>query len=250
MIEKIVDRNFPDALKLKPWILCLNPATNFYIALSHLNLNETVAQVHHHKLCVIPAMIERQGQAILRDIGGLQSCVMHGSQSQQADENELLDDPREIERKDDIRKRFKYICLARDGAFAQINATEQLQQWNESKAVSMLWMKYSGGCSMTQSANDLGASHQIMRQQVADSKYKYDDSVLDPPGVPYRELKGFLIKYLDSSSFATYWKFICKCEAFVDKAFSTSNVLSAFKKAGVYPRSDAVIVSKTPNSAI
>ena len=78
MIEKIVDRNFPDALKLKPWILCLNPATNFYIALFHLDLNETVAQVHHHKLCVIPAMIERQGQAILRDIGGLQSCVTQG----------------------------------------------------------------------------------------------------------------------------------------------------------------------------
>ena len=194
----------------------MNPKTYFYIALSHPDLDETVAQIYHHKLCVIPAMIERQNRAILRDIGGLKSC-------QVPDEDELLDDPGEIERKNDVRKRFQYICLARDGAYAQINATEEIQKWNESKAVSMLWMKYSGGCSMTQSANDLGASHQIMKQQVADPKYRYDDIVQDPPGVPYRDLKEFLSKYLDASSFATYWKFICKCEAFVDKAFSTSN---------------------------
>ena len=190
--------------------------------------------------------MDKQKKAILRDVGGLQSCVMHGSQSQLAEEDDSLDEPGEIERKKEVQRRFKYICLARDGAYAQINATEELQHWNESKGVFMLWMKYSGGCSMTQSANDLGACHQIMKQQVADSKYRYDDIIQEPPGVPYRELKAFLLKYLDASSFATYWKFICKCEAFVDKAFSISNVQSAFKKAGVYPRSNEMILSKNP----
>jgi hypothetical protein len=95
-------------------------------------------------------MIEKQNRAILRDIGGLKSCVMHGSQSQVSEKDEMLDDSREIERKNDVRKRYQYICLARDdGAYAQINATEELQQWNENKTVSMLWMKYSGGCSIT-----------------------------------------------------------------------------------------------------
>ena len=241
-----MDRNFPEELKVKPKIFCMNPQTHFFVALSHPDLDETVAQVHHHKLCVIPAMIEKQNQAIDRDIGGLKSCVMHDSQSQPVDNDQEPDSPGEIERKTEIRKRFKTMCLARDGAYSQINATEELQQWNESKGVSMLWMKYAGGCSMTQSPNDLGASHEIMKKLVADPNYRYDDVLQDPTGEPYRILKEFLLMYLDASSFATYWKFICKSEAFVDKAFSTSNILSAFKKAGIYPRSNEMVLSKNP----
>ena len=86
VIEKIVDRNFPAELKVKPLIICLNRTTNFFASLSHPELDETVAQVHHHKKCIIPAMVQKQQQAIKRDIGGFNECVIHGSQSQQQED--------------------------------------------------------------------------------------------------------------------------------------------------------------------
>ena len=75
VIEKIIDRNFPIELKEQPLIICLNRSTNFFVSLSHPELNETVAQVH-------PAMLQKQQQAIQRDIGGFDDSVIHGSQSQ------------------------------------------------------------------------------------------------------------------------------------------------------------------------
>jgi hypothetical protein len=82
VIEKIIDRNFPIELKEQPLIICLNRSTNFFVSLSHPELNETVAQVHQHKKCIIPAMLQKQQQAIQRDIGGFDDSVIHGSQSQ------------------------------------------------------------------------------------------------------------------------------------------------------------------------
>ena len=139
----------------------------------------------------------------------------------------------EIERKKQITNRLKWICLARDGAYAQINSTPELLLWNLPKSTNMLWMKYAGGCSMTQSPNDLGASHTIMHEQFSSPHFRYADSI-DPIGKPYEQLKEYLERYLDPSSFKTIWKFCCKSEEFVDRAFTISNVKSSFKSAGIF----------------
>jgi hypothetical protein len=109
----------------------------------------------------------------------------------------------------------------------------------------MLWMKYAGGCSMTESPNDLGAPHMIMHEQFSSPHFRYGDAI-DPIGKPYEQLKEFLARYLDPSSFKTIWKFCCKSEEFVDRAFTISNVKSSFKSAGIFPRSDREILSKNP----
>ena len=65
IIEKITDRNFPAELNLQPMIICINRSTtNFFVSLSHPELDEIVAQVHQHKKCIIPAMLQKQQQAI------------------------------------------------------------------------------------------------------------------------------------------------------------------------------------------
>ena len=92
-------------------------------------------------------------------------------------------------------------------------------------------------CRWIESPNDLGAPHQIVHDLFSSSHFRYEDAP-DPIGLPYQQLKAYLGKYLDPSSFKTIWKFCCKSEEIVNNAFTTSNVLSAFKKAGIYPRSD------------
>ena len=95
IIEKITDRNFPAELKLQPMIICLNRSTtNFFVSLSHPKSDEIVAQVHQHKKkCIIPAMLQKQQQAIQRDIGGFDDSVIHGSQSQPLSDLVLQESP-------------------------------------------------------------------------------------------------------------------------------------------------------------
>ena len=94
IIEKITDRNFPAELKLQPMIICLNRSTtNFFVSLSHPELDEIVTQVHQHKKCIIPAMLQKQQQAIQRDIGGFDDSVIHGSQSQPLSDLVLQESP-------------------------------------------------------------------------------------------------------------------------------------------------------------
>jgi len=75
-------------------IICINRSTtNFFVSLSHPELDEIVAQVHQHKKCIIPAMLQKQQQAIQRDIGGFDDSVIHGSQSQPLSDLVLQESP-------------------------------------------------------------------------------------------------------------------------------------------------------------
>lgn len=122
------------------------------------------------------------------------------------------------------------------------NATRQVHEWACSKGFNIVWAKYAGGCSMSQSPNDLGVQHKLMHQQFASSNYRYND-VCDPPGKPYADLKEYLSKYLEASSFKTLWKCFCKAEEFISRAFSTANIISSFKVGGVYPRCNRTVLS-------
>ena len=82
-----------------------------------------------------------------------------------------------------------------------------------------------------------------MHEQFSSPHFRYADSI-DPIGKPYEQLKEYLERYLDPSSFKTIWKFCCKSEEFVDRAFTISNVKSSFKSAGIFPRSDREILLK------
>jgi len=62
-----------------------------------------------------------------------------------------------------IQEKFRVICLASDGYYAQINV---LMNFSLPLAIkhckSMMFLKYASGASMTQSMNDQGHMHTII----------------------------------------------------------------------------------------
>ena len=140
------------------------------------------------------------------------------------------------------------MCLARDGAYACVNATRELITWCQTKSIFIIFAKYSGGCSMIQSPNDQRMMHKTFHQLFSSSNYRYSD-VTEPTGQPYLELKGYLQKFIDPASFRTIWKCCCKADEFVNRAFSIAAVSSAFASAGVWPRSNEAILGHNPEFA-
>ena len=79
-IMEFSDTNFPDTLKLKPKITCMNSATGFYIALYHPDLDESQLEYSIYTLCIIPCVLRVQAAVIARDIGGLYQAEEFSSQ--------------------------------------------------------------------------------------------------------------------------------------------------------------------------
>ena len=119
----------------------------------------------------------------------------------------------------------------RDGAYGQINAAHGLHDWNVRHNHNMFMIKTSGGCSMSESPNDLGYMHSILHNLFKGKDFKckvYDD----PPDPSYAALKKYLKKYIVAASFDTFWRCIVAMRPFMGKAFTTMNILSALKLAG------------------
>jgi hypothetical protein len=121
--------------------------------------------------------------------------------------------------------------LLRDGCFGQINAAPAIDAWAKEHGRSLFLAKYSAGCSMTESMNDLGHGHDGLHKLVSSSDFKCKQYE-DPPGPLYAAAKAYLAKYLTPSSFKTYWKFLCCFEPFVLKALNPMNLLAAAKMSG------------------
>jgi hypothetical protein len=159
----------------------------------------------------------------------------------------VIDDRINVTAFDFIEHKYEYIAIACDGAFAQIDAL--LNHLNDkfiSKGKKIMFVKYSGGCSMTQSPNDQGKMHIILHACVRSPSFRYEN-YSDPLGLNWLELKSLMKLYLDGSSFKTIWKCTCYAEDFLEKAFTTMNVKSAFRRAGVWPLNYARILSKCPH---
>ena len=98
---------------------------------------------------------------------------------------------------------------------------------------------------MTQSPNDQGNMHKILKMLVR--SYRYMTIYTDPLGGSWVGLKELLKRLLDSASFKmSIWKFMCHYEDFTDKAFVGTTVKSAFEKAGLKPFAPQKILSKNP----
>ena len=129
--------------------------------------------------------------------------------------------------------KYAYTTHIRDGAYGQINAGYALHLWNQKKGRQMLQAKTSAGCSMTEATNDLGHMHDILHKLVSHKDFKCKQSP-DPKGPLYSTVKTYLQTYMKPASFRTYWKFICRFQPFIFKAFTTSNVLSALELGGFH----------------
>jgi len=145
-----------------------------------------------------------------------------------------------------MRKRYEWICLACDGAYGQITAiTDQLSDYAYRHALDTLMMKYGAGRSLSESPNDLGWMHSILHRCFKKYKFKYGPYD-DPSGKVWVDMKAFLRKHLDSTSFHTVWRCFCHAEEFLEKAFTKSNIRNAFFISGIAPLDFVTVMSHNP----
>ena len=72
------------------------------------------------------------------------------SDAHELTEAEIIDEENRCEK---IREKYKYLCIAFDGDHPQIAATEHTLI-PRSISKNLVFLKWAGGCSMTQSPND------------------------------------------------------------------------------------------------
>jgi hypothetical protein len=83
------------------------------------------------------------------------------------------------------------MAMGLDGAYGQIVAiTKFITKLDNAK--DTLFIKYSGGASMTQSPNDVGHCHMVLHSLYRSNKYKDCNNIADPEGPHWQELKSFL----------------------------------------------------------
>ena len=144
-----------------------------------------------------------------------------------------------------LQKSLKWMVLARDGASAPIVATRKVVERNTEKGIHCLFGKTPAGTSMSTAPNDLGMMHSETHAAFRNAKYDYGDS-LDPVGPAYKQAKAYLQQYVVGSSFKTLWKFIATSETMLSSTFRPANVVDSVVVAGIYPRSDEVVLRHCP----
>jgi hypothetical protein len=133
-----------------------------------------------------------------------------------------------------IKKKYQYICIAFDGDHPQVAATQNvLIPRSIRKQQDLVFVKWAGGCSMTQSPNDNNRGmHPVFKKVYGDSKYRYC-AVADPPGEKWASLKAFLLAYMDPASFRTVWKAMCYAPSTLENACKASSIRSAYHNTGI-----------------
>ena len=134
----------------------LNASDHVWAMLYHPAMVETTAQIHINRMCSIPAVLAVQANAIDREIQELTSTEygIPGSLG-------ILSKDELRIRKKAIREKYKWNCMARDGAYPCINSTGELHKDNLVNGVYIAFMKWAGGCSMTQALNDADICHSL-----------------------------------------------------------------------------------------
>lgn len=189
------------------------------------------------------AVAEQTDAAILKEIEqslieGLDICDdVDGA----IEEDEFLNG---AEGTDDNRKDCEdWALLLQDGAYGQIQALT-MKLAAEAKEKRIFLGKYAGGCSMTQSVNDVGNMHKVLKTMFKSSYFRYND-VAECNSRAWCELKSTLKKHMNSyASFKSVWKFFKFVDGFLQKAFCTQTVNSAFDSAGIVPFNPRRIMSK------
>ncbi len=234
-VIKIVDKLFPEYSE-KPFVAEVEPG--LFVMLYGPSCLDVCVNLYMYQLCIIPSCeAERQRVCELNLRGLVQLNLSTDSQP--------LDGavPPLMLSEEGVRQRYKYMCLASDGAYGQISAIQlYLEKRTIRKNQCIIWMKYGAGCSMVHSPNDAGAGHRIMKREFHSQSFKYDD-VQEPRAQSWVQLQSKLKDRLKPASYRTYWKALCHSPVYLNKACSTGNLQSAFAVTGIFPFKPAHILS-------
>ncbi len=234
-VVKFADRLFTQWSK-KPKIIRIEQG--LWLCLYQYGIDGVTLAKHIYAKAIIPEAIAHREQVLQKSLSGLYQPIMSSCSDNAEDlTTDVVDTVA-------VRARYKYMCLASDGAYDQINAMiEWLIERSERLQLDILQMKYAGGCSMVQQVNDVGKMHQILKSQYRSQAFRL--GVCDqPPGEHWKALRKILENTgMTGPSFDTLWSTLCAAGRFLNKAFSESNIDSAFKKSGVIPCDPETILS-------
>lgn len=99
----------------------------------------------------------------------------------------------------------------------------------------LIFLKYAGGASMTQSFNDQGHMHHLIHQIFRNASFIALDVVIQPPGPAWEALRMDL-RVVESGRRREVWKAMCYVPQVLDKACTISNVQDALHLSGVVDR--------------
>ena len=254
-VIKFADRNFED-LKIKPKIIILEP--DLSIILYHPSIDEIQLNVWMFQICIIPQLellryalisdvvteykfffsnaffMYYRSKAMMDEFDGIPDIRLSQSSIPDERESTTAENVNEIVRRELIREKFKYVCIAFDGDHPQIAATERfLIPRSILKKQDLVFAKWAGGCSMTQSPNDNNRGmHPVLKKIYGDSKFRYD-SIADPSGGKWALVKVYLKTHLEPASFRTVWKAMCYAPSTLQNACKSSSIRSAYHNTGI-----------------
>lgn len=133
--------------------------------------------------------------------------------------------------------------LLQDGAHGQIRALT-MNLAAHAKKEKIYLGKYAGGCSMTQSANDVGNMHKVLKTLFHSNHFRYSEPE-EIEESDWIEFKKLLQKHMDSpASFKSVWKFFQSIDGYLQRSFCKATIASAFNAAGIVPFNSRRILSK------
>lgn len=227
-VIKFGDKSFSD-FGSTPRVIFLGHG--LYVCLYLYGIPEIIVEKYVYKLCIIREVMNRRDELKKSQAEG--PCEMIMSQEDEIrltdSFSESLEAPRIANRDNNS---YEFISLCSDGATPQIRAIEDyLQPRNIELIQKLIFPKYSGGCSLSQSGNDNGHCHDAFHRLFKSPKYKYSE-IVEPDENNWLYLRQLMQTRMEPASFRTVWKCMKSAPIILDKAFTRSNIKSAFASTG------------------
>lgn len=241
VVIKIADRNFTD-LTEKPKIY--NMGEGIYVMLYHAAMKEEIVQREMYDKVICRAARKERDSIINREQVGFTALATDDSDNLEL--AAIAADQLQEQYNEEIRKKYQWITLASDGQIAQIKGLETLNQKWQIKQHNIVIAKYSAGCSLEESPNDVGPMHRTLKACFNSTEFLYEGDIPDPAGECWTQLKQILKSNLESASFNIIFKALRYSPTFIDKAFNEDAIRKGFRDSGIFPINEGYQLSKNP----
>ena len=151
--------------------------------------------------------------------------------SDEIHEEEKIEEVDQSQQRLKVSEKYKVAVSACDGDYEGIKALYTHIFKYVQDRLPILFLKWPGGASMTNSPNDVGKMHTILHSLYKNPKYLYIDDFIEPIGKGWKTLKEFLIKYLPKRSAQSIWKAMCHSDSIIDQATRRHVVEKIIKKS-------------------
>ena len=106
-------------------------------------------------------------------------------------------------------------------------------------------LKTSGGCSLSESANEVGTMHKCLKGPACfgSDSFKYGEYE-EPTDPVMLSIKSWLSQYIEKADMDTIWAALVQASEYITKSFNVMSIKKAFNDAGIYPKDNVKILNK------